>query len=75
MERGELYRVIYTEKNWRSGEDDWEKVKQLVFIKKDGKLVEFYNPDNFKTEILNEVKIVRMEIINEGKENGRNKPA
>jgi len=59
MDANKRYKVVYSD-------GSRERVKDLVFIKKSGVLLEFYNPKFNIKEFINELRIIRMEELEDG---------
>lgn len=64
MEDGETYKVVYSD-------GQRERVKILVFKKKESPLLYFFNPRKDKEEIINEDRIIRMEEMDPVNKEGR----
>ncbi len=59
MDDGKTFRIVYTD-----GKAD--RVKTLIFKKREPPLIHFINPKTGKEEILNEANIIRMEEMDNG---------
>ena len=67
METGKLYKIVYKD----AGRDETiPRIKEMVYIGREGKLLEFFNGKRDMEEVINEEQIIRMEKV---KEYGKNR--